>query len=496
MCVVSDVTIVRGTINVGVGARFSVDTNGDYENITQTTIGEIRKVIYDREQFVDKFPLLIGIKRFKDVAEMNLYMIHRYLGQFATRQNNKIENAGLSQAYQASAKAKGANIKTIHKTAQHLKRFLVWLDSQLEFISWDDTLAEPVSETTTNLSSTPIWMYREYLIKLVLQGELRRDTANNMINDIRYFYEWAWLNQRISVLPFKNIVKRYRPKKKRTDNLNMMLAGMGGGLTKSGSIPVFTSNLSLPKKLIQKQASPEESLQPYSEYEILSLLTSDTVTKSNSYALWIKLGFFSGLRRLEVTLLNRTNIVNPSLIKQEVFKITLEHTKFDKSRPIKISKQLMSDLWSYVNTTEYQKRQIKYESKYGIENSKHPIPLFISPRGERILPESVGNIISKVRTEQSNKGLPVLKRNFHDLRASFGTNLASYLLLNGHKDGFVRVILMRELGHSDFSTTEKYINWCKGETFAMISKEWRDEVYSAIQDKMKGSLLLGEECYE
>ena len=112
-------------------------------------------------------------------------------------------------------------------------------------------------------------------------------------------------------------------------------------------------------------------------------------------------------------------------------------------------------------------------------------PLFLNRSGKPIQAKSVGNIISNVRDELGDK---CVKRSFYDLRSTFATNLAGFMLKKNLPIGFIQYKLMRLLGHSDFSTTQKYINFARSETFDKQMASWVDKLFGdhlmTLQDEM------------
>ena len=114
-------------------------------------------------------------------------------------------------------------------------------------------------------------------------------------------------------------------------------------------------------------------------------------------------------------------------------------------------------------------------------------PLFLNRSGKPIQAKSVGNIISNVRDELGDK---CLKRSFHDLRSTFATNLASFMLKKNLPIGFIQYKLMRLLGHSDFSTTQKYINFARSETFDKQMASWVDKLFGEHLSSLHDELVV------
>ena len=138
-----------------------------------------------------------------------------------------------------------------------------------------------------------------------------------------------------------------------------------------------------------------------------------------------------------------------------------------------VSKGLMASLWLYRNGKEHQHRLSKWQLANG---NCDDAPLFLNRSGSFMSPKSVGNVISKVRKELKLVG-KVLKRDFHDLRSTFATNLAGFLIHKNLPIGFVQFKLMQLMGHADFSTTQKYINFSRSLTFDKQMASWVDKLF-------------------
>lgn len=475
------VKVVPTRVNVGSHPEFIVDDNGEYQMRTIAPGIKLRTVRYTRDEIVDKFPLIVSPSRVSDVLEMNLFLIHRFIGQHSIKNNNTNGRSHLaeSEATRASTRPARVDIATIAASAKHLTAFLRWLiDNDVD---WAESLSEPLNDRVTNLELLPVWRFRESLIDQVKLGQLSYQYASNRIQVVKTFYEWAWKNHRIKAIPFKHITKTIRKRgykaSNSSSNLGSLLFGMGNGPTKKGGIPVFTTNLALPKKITQKQSSPEDGLQPYSLAELNSLISSDTLKRDN-YALWAELGYRCGLRTMDIAQLNYEDLQNPDVVSNKEFKITIL-SKGNKERRFTLSRELMGKLWAFVNTDEYANRRMKYEIKHGLDSK---LPLFVNNMGNRTTKRSISNLISIVRAEQRGKGLPVLQRSFHDLRATFATYLASYMLEAGYSEQFIKVTLTRELGHSDFETSQRYIDFAKTDcSFSNVASPWVSEIYQPLQ---------------
>lgn len=142
----------------------------------------------------------------------------------------------------------------------------------------------------------------------------------------------------------------------------------------------------------------------------------------------------------------------------------------------------MASLWGYLNSTERQRRLGKWQLEHG---DSYSAPLFINRSGRPMIAKSVSNVISKVRAGLDGK---TLERDFHDLRSTFATNLAKFMLKQNLPIGFIQYKLMQLLGHSDFSTTQKYINFARSETFDKQMSSWVDKLFGEHLPSLHGDL--------
>ncbi|RWX57317.1 tyrosine-type recombinase/integrase [Photobacterium chitinilyticum] len=488
--------IKKTTINLGTRPSFVVDN--DTGEILKEKLNdgiEIRQFSYASNRFIENFPLLICFNRLDDTLAMNLHLIHRFTGEFAVKKNKTKGRSTLAESESTRQSARGSSLtlKSIESIAKDLLSFLQWLiDNDID---WKLALSEPLNDAESTLEELPVWKYRSSLIDKVTKRQLSYKTAVRRINVVRYFYEWAWKYHHIVSLPFELKEKTYYPKNCKNDELGDLLFGMGKGPTKKGGIPYFTSGLELPKKIIQPDSSPDESLQPYSLKELASLLSS-TVLDNPTYALAVDLGYQLGLRASDITRLNREDIVNPEEHSKQIFKMKLYGSKGNKDRYLDVSRSLMCKMWNYINTDRNARLVLRWETKYGINNPSHPIPLFIGRQNRRMSEKSISNIIDKVRRNQKKQDRPVIKRTFHDLRATFGTYYAKYLLEQGMKESAVKTRLMRAMGHNSFETTKKYLNFATDEAYGNVMEPWVQEIYEGVEKLMQAKIEMQEVMYD
>ncbi|WP_196582996.1 tyrosine-type recombinase/integrase [Aliivibrio fischeri] len=448
-------------INLGLRPYF---LNTDLHNY-KTDGNEQREILYHTDRVVEKYPIISCPERLDLCCELNLFLIHRYTGEFSLRRNGDERNVH----------GKPISLKTVKSLADTLIPFVNWLVK--DGSNWQEVIAEPQSITESSLELAPIWRYRNEIYHMVKSGVLNYSTARNRVNVVTSFYLWSYKNSRIKVLPFEVVNKVIR--KPRKDGKFDVLFGMD--LTKKrNGLPVFTTSMALPRVIKQKSATPTDALTPYRNSELAILLGSDTVSKNQTYQLWVKLGYMVGLREFECVLLNR-DFVEEVSDKNKNGKYLTFIGKGNKERTVFITSQLMKELWEYINTALYVRRLNKFQIKHGVDE---PIPLFINNRGNRMSASSPGNVIGYVRDELEVKKLKRLDRSFHDLRSTFATNLTAFLIKAGKSEGFIKYKLMSLLGHSGFETTKKYINFVNGDGFEKTMMSWVDTIYGTTDGQL------------
>lgn len=445
------VTVVKCGVNMGALPYF----NGEKTN-------RLRMVAFHQDRVTEKFPRLHSLTRIEDVLEMNLFLEHRYKGMFMPPKRGGHANS-----------LGGVSLLTLNSIAYSLSIFLDWLEQHN--VAWQEVMA--VAATDKAKYWLPVYRFRKHLIERVENKLIDRDTANVYMNHIRQFYEWAMKQRRIEKIPFDYKTKIIRKKRKDGD-IDFLFTSL---YEQERGIPVTTTDLLIPKKYKQKKFN-DGDLAPYSKEELELLYSSQELTKPST-RLWVELAHLCGLRADEVAGFPSAAVVDPSLTSQTLFYVEIIG-KFNKRRNIMVSRLLMNSLWTYLNSAERQHRL----SKWQLENGEiSEAPLFLNRSGKPIQAKSVGNIISNVRDELRDK---CLKRSFHDLRSTFATNLASFMLNKNLPIGFIQYKLMRLLGHSNFSTTQKYINFVRSETFDKQMASWVDKLFGEHLSSLHDELVV------
>jgi len=465
--------VLNVQINLGLRPYFVRDENQQYV----TDEHGVREIAYHTDRVVDHFPLIHCSERLDLCCELNLFLIQRFTGEFSMKRNKnqdqKIRSLlAESEGTRATAMGQPISLKTVRSLADSLLPFVNWL--VLEEADWQEVIAEPLVITEDSLDLVPVWRYRNNVYKRVKSGEIFYSTGRNRVNVVTSFYQWSHINKRIGILPFE-LINKVIPRKRKDEHFDML---MGMSLSPSRGLPVFTTSMALPKIITQKKATSADKLMPYRNYELALLMGSDVISKNDTYRLWAKLGYMVGLREFECLMLNRDFVRNPAESNQPGWYLSFKG-KLGKDRSVFVTKQLMQELWDYINTKQYTRRLNKFQVENGVDEI---IPLFINNRGHRMSDGSPGNIIELVRNELSAKGIGRLCRSFHDLRSTFATNLAAFLIQAGKSESYIKYKLMSLLGHSDFETTKQYINFVNNEGFEKTMLEWVETVYGSTKE--------------
>lgn len=284
---------------------------------------------------------------------------------------------------------------------------------------------------------------------------------------------------RIGQLPFD--MKLTAIKKKKNDDYDILFAIPNENNTSEG-LQVCVSNLTIPKKLKQK-AKSQKGLRPYNVHELNLLLSTDTA-RHRTHGLFLKCAYFGGLRSFETIQIDYSDLEDPSRNPDRAFYQIGLVRKHNMPKPINITKSLMQSLWDYTLDETWKKRRLKHEILFGKDNKNEPLPLFINSQGKRMVDTAASDTISIVRKELKSKDSEVnLERDYHDLRATFGTRLAVAAINAGVSEKRVKDLLRKWMGHEDFKTTELYLDFA---TITPTSEygvmhEWVDDIYREVR---------------
>jgi integrase len=453
---------------------------------------DIREISYRKNEFIENFPIIYHPDRVKECNEMNLFLIQRFKGEFSLAKNGQKKGEGKVQAseilwskgYLASLQGDRLDIKSVNNIAKDLKLFLDFLIHNK--LRYEEVIAAPLSDSSLrDTFEMPVWKYQAHLCDRVeTKKNISWGYAQRLLKRVRTFYLWSYKRGTIDALPFKIEYKLIQKKKEDSVDVLMQLPTRG----KTTGYMAHVSNLCIPK-VIKMKSDKKNDLQPYSETELLSLLSTDIAKKKGTYSLFLKCAYLAGFRAFEIVQIDYQDVLDPRKNTNiVVYKVGLLR-KGAFPKPINITATLMQNLYEYTISETWKKRSKKHENKYGKDNSAHPLPLFINSAGERMVETAASDTISYVRKEQRKNNKNVLERTFHDLRSTFGTYLAIYLVATLDDTKKVRATLRKWMGHEDFNTTESYIDFAKAlsnpsEYGAM--HQWVVDIYQAVNKKGGG----------
>jgi integrase len=409
---------------------------------------------------IEGFYLLGSSTNLVDALEMNLFLQERYLGKYLppTKGGHRNELGGIT-------------IKTIKSISNSLRVFLSWIESV--GLDWHEVTASSLSDKAKEW--LPVYRFKSYLIERTKSGEISRDTASLYLSHVRQFYEWARKKLRVEKLPFKYEQKIIK-KRRKDGELDFLIPSS----TADRGIVVTTSDLVIPKKYKQKNYDAAQGLVPFSNLEIKAFFSSEYMN-SPARQLWAELSLYTGLRAFEVSEFKENLVVNPSINDFNVYTVTIEGGKFYKSRKIMIPRYLMVKLNEYKNSNTRLNRAKKWDQVYGLDKPRN---LFINRSGKPISEASVSNLTSKVKGELAKKGIS-FNRSFHEFRSTFATSLTSFMLEKSLPLGFIQYKIMSLLGHVDFSTTAKYINYARSFTFEEQMQDWVERIFTDLESSLK-----------
>jgi len=446
--------VIKALLNLGKLPYF----DGTFIDGTEEEDTPLRSIAYHHDHVVEDFYLIQSKTNFIDALEMNLYLQERYKGKFLPPKRGGHRN-----------ELGGVTAKTIKSISNSLRVFLSWIEE--EGLDWHEVTAVTLSDKAKEW--LPVYRFKSYLIQRVKDGHIVRDTASLYISHVRQFYEWARRKLRVDKLPFKykNVVIRKRRKDGELDFLVTSSKYDRG-------VQVTTSDLIIPKKYKQKSYEAAEGLIPFSLLEIKAFFGSNYM-QSPSRKLWAELSLYTGLRAFEVAEFPENPVLDIEVDNRPVYSVIV-NGKYDKSRIIMIPRKLMVSLNNYKNSHNRLHRAKKWDKNFGTDKPRN---LFINRSGKPISESSVSNLTSKVKSELSDTEIN-FERSFHELRSTFATSLTSFMLEKSFPLGFIQYKLMTLMGHSNFSTTVKYINYSRSVTFEEQMKDWVDKVFLDLTDKL------------
>jgi len=448
------VQLHKVAINLGSLPYF----DGECDLCVKSVAASVREIGFHQDHIVDDFPLLFCPAKVLDGLEMNLFLEHRYRGKFLPPKKGGNRNL-----------VGGVTVKTLKSIANSLRGFLAWLAATNT--DWREVYA--VADSDKAKAWLPPYRYRAYIIGRITANEISRDTANLYLSHVRQFYEWALKTRRIDRIPFQ--YERIAIKKQRKDGDFDLLFNT---FQDEKALIIQTSDLTIPKKYKSKKEALGV-LAPFNAEELRWLFDSEYM-RLDGRKLWAELALSCGLRASEVASLPEDVVVSPELSAKNVFEVTILG-KFNKERKILIPRFLMGSLWQFKNSPERMQRAAKWDLHQGVSRVR---ALFLNRSGLPINSASLTNITSFVAHELAPSGIQ-FDRSFHDLRATFATNLAKFMLEKHLPLGFIQYKLMALMGHTNFSSTQKYINFARTVSFEKQMQDWVDRIFTDLRPTLE-----------
>ncbi|CAI2025009.1 Tyrosine recombinase XerC [Serratia fonticola] len=320
--------------------------------------------------------------------------------------------------------------------AETLYDYFSWLAANR--LAWDSLPDKgPYGEEISNLS-----IYRNWSADLVIPGtrkqQIALSTIRKRLSHIMSFYRWALHRQRITALPWEE--------KSRVVKVHTPLASM----YRHTHVPhlVFKDNLrpNVPKKSI-----------PFLSLDQCRILL--TACGNPTLKLMTRLMLQTGIRNEECRSFPRQYIFDPASLDPDK-RIPLELSPDDmalkgsKPRRIYVSKQMMKDLFDYLNFGEGAQRSKMYRSAFGTR----PPVLFLNRNGSHWSDKGLNNAYRKL---WASEGTRVQKLSFrvtpHMLRHTFAT-LELYAESQRKNLGAALAWVRDRLGHSSLTTTTIYVH--------------------------------------
>lgn len=303
------------------------------------------------------------------------------------------------------------------------------------------------------------WQFAEFLIANSRRYESSGDetwsvsTIRSYMNGVLGFYKW--LHREAYLIRDDNVVTHYETKhvSKRSMDQHDMLSHIKA---KSEKFHVQTNNIMklFPKTVIRKA---HQDLKPLTEMHE-DIFEEYAYQLPKPFALMYRLSKSCGLRIKELGLFPAGRIGMLETEGLDVVPIALHETKNSKPRVVEVPVDIYEELEIYFHSKERQKNFKKREM---LDDENVGNYLFISNKGKPYTLQTLEKHFNNLR-KLIQEDHPSWYYRPHDLRATFAT-------LWLHEQSCIREVgydyLIDELaalmGHSDTSTTEKYVTFMK-----------------------------------
>lgn len=319
----------------------------------------------------------------------------------------------------------------------------------------------------------PNWLYREYLNKKVMQGNLSPNSLKRKLSSITGFYDWLInienIKFKFDLWDEKETYISYKDDKGFRQNKKVIIKDIT-------NIP-HTKNTSIEYNNIVDGGK----LRPLSVEEQFSIFKALKVSKNIEMELLFLLAISTGARLQTICTLRLEQFTRIPLEEENEIRIrigygTLCDTKYSRQNILFIPKWVYQKIQLYINSNKAKKRRNKAkhifsEEKYQyvfltnrgisfyVSRSDDYISQYISPPKGETIRVFISNTLKKILKEMNIN----IQFSFHDLRATYGINfIDSYAeLIKEKKISITKVLidLKERMGHSNLETTEQYLNF-------------------------------------
>ena len=346
--------------------------------------------------------------------------------------------------------------ETLGAEAANLKEFMnVMLDHNLDYLDFRGREFE-----------RPTYRFKAHFKLAIARNERDSEGVNNKMRAVIRLYRW--LMKYRNFIPAKPAWKEKVVHVSRSDR---------HGIARSRE--VITTDLTFPKNKDQSSDFIYDGgkLRPLDKFEQDAVIKTLLLASNIEMLLLFILALFSGMRIQTALTIRISDVIEASADDTGTYSISagegyLVDTKYGKKQNIQVPGWVHHRLFTYLQSERYQSRKGQALKRDDTEQyvflSRTGKPLYVSHMDKKKYKGHEKG--SAVRQFIRDTLAPILKAHghsfifsFHDLRASFGMNLADErreLLAQG-KIGYLELIdyIAKRLHHSNRKTTMSYLDY-------------------------------------
>jgi integrase len=371
-----------------------------------------------------------------------------------------------------------SNMRTLTARATHLKYYLQYLeDTGQHFLDLPKLYYERAPQK-----------FKVFMKQILDSRDFSAEHINNILSTVAHFYTNIRYESLVTEESLEN--KPFIPIKK------MIMTTNHVGLVRN--IQVITNDLR-----IKSSRSPDSSLGKLRDGGSLRPLTEEEQQAvsdgfresfaSMELELMIRIALETGARQQTVCTLSIGCIKNASRKLEQDFSLSVviinggqrykADTKGGRLNRLIFRRELINDLMLYIDGERSEKRRLNDNSFYGDTDDNY---LFLTRDGnpyytaqrevvDRQDPKAVWSINAPLMVPKSGQSLRnelsrfvvrIQKNNphfntftFHDLRATMGMNVVRAMRKEAYPDSKIFDHVRQRLNHSNFKTTEAYLNF-------------------------------------